>query len=215
MQLETGLKTGSWELLDKNENRKGHWWVRCSCGNERSVRADALRYEKSLSCGHAVANHKTHGMTGTPEYKAWLDMWARVRRDLEYIRKGITVCSRWEKFENFYADMGEKPKGDFSLGRVDNDESYSPFNCRWETSPMQNANKGDTVLITSKRFGTRSRQEWVGHLIAHTRDTSWTTRRLKMFLDNGMTLDELLNGKEITSLNAECAAHYGSDFAAA
>ena len=142
-------------------------------------------------------------------------MRSRVRRDPHYIRKGITVCSRWEKFENFLADLGPKPKGDYSLGRIDNDKEYGPFNCRWETRAQQNANKGDTVKITSERFGTRSQQEWVGHMIAATSDTTWTTRRLRMYLENGITIDRLLKAYDITSLSADCADHYGSERVAA
>jgi hypothetical protein len=215
MELKTGLKTGSWELLEKNEDRKGYWWVLCDCGNERSVRADALRYGTSKSCGcvrsPAIGDRsRTHGLTGTPEHRAWIQMKDRVRRNPEYIRKGITVCERWQKFENFLQDLGPKPKGDYSLGRIDNDGNYGPWNARWETPAMQNANKGDTVKITSAQFGTRSRQEWVGHLIAQTGNTEWTVRKLDTVL-TVLDIDEVLKARGITSLDAECAAHYGSE----
>ena len=216
MELKTGLKTGSWELLEKNKDRNGYWWVRCNCGNERSVRADGLRYGTSKSCGCARSpaigdRSRTHGLTGCPEHRAWLQMKDRVRRDPNYIRKGIIVCERWLKFENFLQDMGPKPKGDYSLGRIDNDGNYGPYNCRWETRAQQNANKGDTVWITSTQFGARSRQEWVSHLIAATGDTTWTARRLSMYLANNLTIDRLLKAYEITCLDQDCASHYGSE----
>jgi hypothetical protein len=54
---------------------------------------------------------------------------------------GISVCDRWRKFENFYADMGEKPSPKHSIDRKDNSAGYSQENCHWVTRSVQNQNR--------------------------------------------------------------------------
>ncbi|MBA4220176.1 MAG: hypothetical protein C0458_05540 [Methylobacterium sp.] len=65
----------------------------------------------------------------------------------DYGGRGIAVCSRWDDFAAFYADMGNRPDG-HTIDRIENGGNYEPSNCRWAEAKTQANNKRSNRIIT-------------------------------------------------------------------
>jgi hypothetical protein len=134
--------------------KHGYWHCRCECGKETAPNATHLRSGRVKSCGcWREARKITHGMSRTPTYDSWRAMIKRCddpKSDqyANYGGRGIKVCERWRKFENFYSDMGEKPEGKSLDRHPDYNGNYEPGNCRWATQTQQIRNKRNTTRVT-------------------------------------------------------------------
>jgi hypothetical protein len=89
---------------------------------------------------HSIAMNVTHGQSKSSTWRAWFNMRRRCKAKAGYVDRGIKVCERWDSFENFFADMGERPEG-LTLDRINNDGDYEPGNCRWATPKEQAENR--------------------------------------------------------------------------
>lgn len=125
-----------------NEASKRYIKGYCNACYLRLVKTGDIRL-KCLSGPHAI------GATRHPLYATWVNMKTRCynKNNKSYPRyggRGIRVCDRWmEKpygFQNFVADVGERPQG-CSLDRIDVNGNYCKENCRWATPTQQALNR--------------------------------------------------------------------------
>ena len=141
------------------------WYCQCDCGRSRDVLSTSLRLGDTTSCGClqkelATIRATTHGHAKgrtTRTYNSWANMLARCRNAKhhefkDYGGRGITVCDQWNSFENFLADMGNRPVGT-SIDRINNDGNYEQTNCRWATPKEQANNRRLRVDAVVRRNG--------------------------------------------------------------
>lgn len=91
-----------------------------------------------------------HGWSGTSTYHIWLAMRSRCLTKSnpaykDYGGRGITICERWNDFNNFLTDMGKRP-GKLTLDRKNNNKGYDKKNCRWADRFTQSRNSRNTKL---------------------------------------------------------------------
>lgn len=198
----TGQVFNQWTVIsyDETSDRRTRWTCKCSCGNIRNVLSFHLKSGASSNCGCVQIKKQTmHGMYGTPEYVSWIAMKTRCTNDnheayADYKGRGIYVCEHWLSFDNFYADMGNKPTEDHSIDRVDNNGSYTcghcdhcksrnaPSNCRWATTKQQCRNMRTNRVLTHNGI-TMTLVEWeettgINHCTITSRlDRGWATEK--------------------------------------
>lgn len=151
-----GKLTAQWPAGVGPRN-KIFWLFLCDCGTVKVIRADSVKRRKrpTRGCGCALTEFNKrpgkgkhfHNRIGqqTREYRTWSTMIQRCTNPKNtswrwYGGRGICVCERWRKFENFLADVGSRPLGK-TLDRFPNkDGNYEPGNYRWATPKEQVAN---------------------------------------------------------------------------
>lgn len=185
LKYKTGDSFGQWELMYYVKEKK-RWMARCSCGDEYLVLIDHLTRGNSTRCKpcYAKASYKNGSMTnGT--YRTWQQIKQRClnpnnQRFHKYGGAGIGICDRWLDFENFLADMGERPDGT-SIDRIDNSKGYFPENCRWATPEEQYNNRADAIQFNGEKMSKNTLSKMLG-IDVHT-----ITRHMK----KGETIEDI------------------------
>lgn len=94
-----------------------------------------------------IREHTGSKVHNTPEYRTYHHMVSRCKTKTDksfknYGGRGIKVCDRWleangKGFNNFLADMGNRPSLEYSIDRINNDGNYEPSNCKWSSRIQQ------------------------------------------------------------------------------
>jgi len=118
---------------------KAQWHCRCQCGNNTIASGSNLRRGLIQSCG-CLRSERTrdmsaiHGHVGTPEYHAWRGIQRRCTVPTAHCyatHGGRGIRCLWTDYEQFVADVGERPSPRHRLFRLDRDGHFEPGNCAW------------------------------------------------------------------------------------
>lgn len=192
----TGETFGRLRVLGRegiNKHGQLTWACECECGNRKVTLGMLLRKGQVQSCGClqkeiTASINKTHGKAATSIYYIWRSMMDRCHapKSHAYSRyggRGINVCERWQSFEDFYADMGDRPEGK-SLERIDNNGDYSPKNVVWADAKAQANNRRSNVIL-EHNGEKKTMQQWADQLGVKI-GTIWAR------IDRGWTVDRAL-----------------------
>lgn len=143
----------------RSENRSVIWLCKCECGNTHKVSTGKLKNGSVKSCGclrrdmTVNKNHK-HGQANTRLYSIWNGIKRRCQQPKcssynDYGGRGISLCKEWLDFSNFYNwSMNNGYDDSLSIDRIDVDGDYTPNNCRWVDSKIQQRNKRNNHYLT-------------------------------------------------------------------
>ena len=150
-------------LDDGNKHNKKYCIAECHCGKQFKPLLSNVKSNRTKSCGCSLSKASTtHGYSKTRLYSVWSNMLTRCNNPKKatyerYGGRGIKICDRWKKFENFLEDnkkmynVAFKKYGkETQIDRIDNDGDYTPENCRWISRTMNSNNRSTNVLLTYK-----------------------------------------------------------------
>jgi len=141
------------------------------CGLKAETEEDLEDFVKCATCNHGRMNickqcsnkRQRHQTLTNNKHNLMARFYAIKRRcynskDSSYHNyggRGINVCQEWLDNPNLFVNwaLTNGFKRELEIDRIDNDEGYSPNNCRWVTPKEQNLNKRNNV--TNIKIGTR------------------------------------------------------------
>lgn len=188
-----------------DDDKYGHprWLCKCNCGNQKVVSGYNLKNGSTKSCGCLCKEKITRNrLSKTKIGRRWYSMNQRCNNKTNigyknYGGRGISVCERWsiknpKGLENFYADVGDPPKG-MSLDRVNNNGNYEPNNWRWANKKQQSNNRRNVLnkkMLLLRKYKHRLRGSLRGltlknnDKIGFSKYFPYNSRQLNDHLDN-------------------------------
>ena len=142
--------------VENSKSGKARWLCICDCDRHVIVSSDRFSHSKKMSCGCRNENSEPK-YSHTKLYGIWESIKSRccnpkVRGYKSYGGRGITVCDEWHKsflaFRKWALANGYQEG--LQIDRIDNNEGYSPSNCRFVTRKEQNRNKRNNVYFDGK-----------------------------------------------------------------
>lgn len=153
----TGLKFGRLTVVERYP-APSSWVCECTCGTQIVAKSNNIQNGNTSSCGclrreTSSRRNRTHGLSRTPEWRAWAAMNSRCRPGrsqdaARYAERGIAVADEWKTdFPAFLAEIGPRPSPRHSVDRIDNNKGYQPGNVRWATPAEQTRNQERNHLV--------------------------------------------------------------------
>lgn len=159
----------------KKQTKNGgvfYWIYKCDCGTKVELPPSYVTSGDTKSCGclkkeissQTGKKNIKHGLSNSRIWNIHKGMLKRCFNKKHqafhnYGGRGIFVCKRWLKFENFVSDMGYPPSSKHTLGRIDNNKEYSIKNCQWSTWKEQQNNRRNNKILTW-RGKTLNASQW-------------------------------------------------------
>lgn len=188
------------KFIRRNNQHNQIWLYLCDCGKEIEIRKSDVNNGNTKSCGCLWVDrmkiiHTSHGMSKTNFYKVWNNILERCfnKKNKEYKNygaRGIKVCERWLKFENFRDDMYFSYKKGFMIERIDNNREYSKKNCRWATQLEQANNKTNNHFLKFKGI-KKTIAEW-------SRELNINYNTIKSRANRGYSIDKILSANKLS-----------------
>lgn len=232
-EIEPGMIFNSFTVKEKVSYNR--WLVNCKCGNPLEIVSCKLVKNIIKSCGCLKSEvlrkrNTTHGLSKIPEYQNWKDMFKRCfnknnKRYNDYASRGISVHPDFRDFTKWLKEIGTKPNAfqKWSVGRIDNNQSYTYGNIRWELDDQQARNhtlqRNNTsgfagVKLSKKTIAGKEYTAWVAcwkSLDGKSYTKNFSADKFGFDKSKQMAID-FRNDKiaELNSLGADYAASHGS-----
>lgn len=190
------------------EHGETRYVCKCDCGRFIDVGSSNVTTGRTRSCGclQVESRRATNTATKTKHglrskggnlrlYRAWANMVRRCSNPTDshyhlYGGRGVTVCDEWANSPRVFADWAMRSGYSelLTLDRIDNNQGYSPWNCRWADRITQAQNKRTTMRVSA--FGKqRTLREW-------TLEPEWggvSTRTMQSRLRQGWSAEQTVS----------------------